>query len=144
MIYNGASGRAGISIPSIFNRSYLQAKGEPAIFRVYTKVTVLALFALVTIQVVFNYLRLILLSVPCLRPSHLENMTFHEWTSNTVPRGILAHWSGLDTSWEDFTKHVLVPLFSAVCTASETSIMEHPMEEFLGKHLSSSRSRLIN
>jgi hypothetical protein len=143
MIYNGASGREGVSMPSIFNQSYLQTKGESMMIRACAKITIFAIFTLMTMQVVFNYLRLILFSVPCLRPSRLKNMTFREWTSNTVPRGILARWSGLDASWEDFTKHVLVPLFSAVCTASETNVMEHPMEEFLGMRLPFSKCRPI-
>jgi microfibrillar-associated protein 1 len=136
MIYNGVSGRKGVSMPSVMNELYLQMKGESMGVRATTKAVTLVMFILMTMQVLFNYLRLILLSVPFLRPRHLQNLTFREWTANTVPSGILARISGLDTAWKEFAQHVLIPLFSAVCTASETDVMEHPMEEFLGKHFS--------
>jgi hypothetical protein len=133
MIYNGASGREGVSMPSVMNELRLQTKGESTLIRATTAVITLVMFIMMTMQVLFNYLRLILFSVPFLRPSRLRNLTFREWTANTVPSGVLARLSGLDTAWKDFTKQILVPLFSAVCTASETDVMEHPMEEFLGK-----------
>jgi microfibrillar-associated protein 1 len=115
------------------NDVYLQTKGESIAVRATAKAITLAMFILMTMQVLFNYLRLILLSVPFLRPRRLENLTFREWTANTVPSGVLARVSGLDTAWKDFTRQILVPLFSAVCTVSEMDVMEHPMEEFLGK-----------
>jgi microfibrillar-associated protein 1 len=136
MIYNGASGREGLGMPSVMNQSYLQTKGEPTYVRATAKAIILAMFILTTLQVLINYLRLILLSVPFLRPRRLENLTFREWTAHTVPNGTLARISGLDIAWKDFTRQILIPLFSAVCTASETDVMEHPMEEFLGKRIS--------
>ena len=134
MIYNGASGREGVSMPSVINEVYLQTKSESMVVRATTKVTIIAMFILMTMQVLFNYLRLILLSVPFLRPRRLENLTFREWTTKTVPSGVLAQLIGLDTAWKDFIKQILIPLFSAVCTASETDVMNHPMEDFLGKY----------
>lgn len=133
MIYNGASGREGVSMPSMMNDTYLRTKGESMAARALTKAITWLTFILITMQVVFNYLRLIFLSVPFMRPKHLEHLTFRDWTLRTVPRGVLARWSGLDVAWEDFTKQILVPLFSAVCTASEADVMDHPMAEFLGK-----------
>lgn len=132
MIYNGASGREGVSMPSMMNDAYLNTKGNSMLVRTQTRIATLALFILVTMQVVYNYLRLIFLSVPFLRPAGSEKKTFREWTLDAVPRGVLARWSGMDVSWANFTREVLVPLFSAVCTASEVDIMDHPMEEFLG------------
>ena len=120
-------------MPSVMNELHLQTKGESTLIRATTKVFTLVMFILMTMQLLFNYLRLILFSVPFLRPSHLQNLTFREWTTNTVPSGVLARLTGMDAAWKDFTKQILVPLFSAVCTASETDVMEHPMEEFLGK-----------
>ena len=120
-------------MPSFMNDVYLQTKGESIAVRATTKAITLAMFILMTMQVLFNYLRLILLSVPFLRPRRLENLTFREWTANTVPSAVIARVSGLDTAWKDFTRQILVPLFSAVCTVSEMDVMEHPMEEFLGK-----------
>lgn len=133
MIYNGASGREGVSMPSMMNEPYLLMKNESPLAKGLTKMNTILLFVIVTMQIVFNYLRLVLLSIPSLRPAKLEHLTFREWTKRTVPKGALARWSGLDESWEEFTKHVLVPLFSAVCTASEEDVMEHPMQEFLGE-----------
>jgi hypothetical protein len=123
-------------MPSVINEAYLQTKGEPMAVRAITKAITLAMFFLMTMQVLFSYLRLILLSAPFLRPRRLENLIFREWAANTVPSGVLARLGGLDTAWKDFTRQILVPLFSAVCTASEADVMEHPMEEFLGKHFS--------
>jgi hypothetical protein len=120
-------------MPSFLTEVYLQTKGESIAARTATAAIISIMFIMMTVQVLFNYLRLILLSVPFLRPRRLENLTFREWTANTVPSGVLARLSGLDTAWMDFTKQILVPLFSAVCTASEADVMEHPMEEFLGK-----------
>jgi len=108
MIYNGASGRKGLGMPSIMNEAYFQTKSESMTVRTVTKAIAHVMFILMTMQVLFNYLRLIFLSVPFLRPCRLENLTFREWTANTVPT-----------------------LFSAVCTASDSDVMEHPMEEFL-------------
>jgi hypothetical protein len=134
MIYNGASGREGVSMPSVMNEVYLKTKGKSMAVRIIAKAMVLAMFILMTIQMIFNYLRLISLSVPFLRPRRLEHLTFREWTAKTIPTSVLAQVIGLDTSWKDFTKHILIPLFSAVCTTSEMDVMEHPMEEFLGKY----------
>lgn len=134
MIYNGSSGRDGVSMPSLMKEPYLLAKNESFLVKRLTKLNTILHFVIITMQIVFHYLRLVLLSIPLLRPANLEHLTFKEWTKSTTPKGALARWSGLDKSWEGFTKHVLVPLFSAVCTASEEDVMTHPMQEFLGNY----------
>lgn len=136
MIYNGASGREGISMPSALNDPCrdAQAQHAPVLRRAWLWLATRAAFALATLTIVWNYLRLLTLSVPCLRPAGLETQSFGEWRAATAPRSAVARWCGMDAAWMAFTAQVLVPLFSAVCTASEPDIMDHPVEEFLGAH----------
>jgi hypothetical protein len=132
MIYNGASGRAGVSMPSVMNEPYLRTESQPLLTRAAAKISVWMLFLLVTLRLGFNFVRLIWLSVPFLRPECIPRMTFQEWTEYSVPNGIIPRWTGMDNTWKDFTSQILVPLFSAVCTAAENDVMNHPVEEFLG------------
>ena len=88
------------------------------------------IFALTTLVLLFNYLRIALLASPFLRPG--PSVTFREWTWHTTPKGILARWMRLDASWRDFTQDILLPMFSAVCTAPEEDVYAHPAAEFLG------------
>ncbi|KDQ19910.1 hypothetical protein BOTBODRAFT_101781 [Botryobasidium botryosum FD-172 SS1] len=71
MIYNGQSGRAGVSIPS--------ARKPTASCTIFT----------------------------------------------------LARWTGADLSWHHFVGGIVIPLFSAVCTASAEDVYSHPAEEIL-------------
>ncbi|KAI9445517.1 hypothetical protein H4582DRAFT_932630 [Lactarius indigo] len=48
-----------------------------------------------------------------------------------TPRGPLARMAGLDARWRAFVQDAYVPLFSAVCTAPQEDVEEHPAEEFL-------------
>ncbi|KDQ54926.1 hypothetical protein JAAARDRAFT_209119 [Jaapia argillacea MUCL 33604] len=130
MIYNGASGRAGVGMPSMLSNG-LGKKGDTFWFRWTETAVTYGVFALLTLALVFNYARLIFLSLPFTRNTRTSEMSFLEWSRETVPRGFLARWLGMDASWEEFTRHVLVPLFSAVCTASEKDVLDHPVEEFL-------------
>jgi len=123
LIYNGASGTKGVSPPAKQNSTKL---GDDVI----TQLLSFLAFALATAVLLFNYLRLVSLSSPLTRPS--PSLTFREWTTQKVPSHFLARWLRLDKSWIAFTEGVLVPIFSAVCTAPEEDIYEHPMEEFLG------------
>lgn len=93
------------------------------------------MFLLVTAHVAICYLRLLLFALPFWRGNALgvETTTFGEWAERTVPTGVLARWSGFDMAWRNFTHTVLVPLFSAVCTAPAEDVLRHPMEEFLGE-----------
>ncbi|KAJ7071555.1 hypothetical protein C8F01DRAFT_1047603 [Mycena amicta] len=127
MIYNGASGREGVSMPAWLQDLHLQHKGYRAIMRVFA----LGLFLLSTIQLLVCYIRLILFVIPPMRPKRLPTLTFEEWTEETTPRNFIARTLGWDTLWRSFAQDVLVPLFSAVCTAPEEAVKAHPVEDFL-------------
>ena len=112
------------------------------------------LFALSTLLLVLFYLRLVVLALPIHIPDLLHvpftlysvptrwvpvprrptnrYMTLLEWTEATTPRGRIVRWLEIDVRWQLFVEDVLVPLFSAVCTAPRESVWEHPVEEFLG------------
>jgi hypothetical protein len=132
MIYNGSSGREGISMPSALRGAWLAAEGEPWFARALAWVATYAAFALMAACMAFSYVRLLWLTLPVMRSRHLAKMTFREWSEGTVPDGLVARVVGLDGVWREFTRTVLLPLLSAVCTASEEDIMGHPVEEFLG------------
>ncbi|KIK70345.1 hypothetical protein GYMLUDRAFT_147561 [Collybiopsis luxurians FD-317 M1] len=130
MIYNGNSGAAGVSMPSSLTSL---RKGKTSSFAAYAacQIYVYGIFALVCFRLLILYVRILILSIPVLRPHRVEEMTFRAWSEHMVPRGFLARWTMLDIAWVEFTQSVLVPLFSAVCTAPENSVYEHPVEEFL-------------
>jgi hypothetical protein len=119
-------------MPSIMDEAYLQTKDRGIAIRAVTRASTIALFILLTLQVVISYVMLIFLALPIGRSKRFKKMRFREWREESVPRGMLARWVGMDVVWRNFTRRVLVPLFSAVCTASEEDVMEHPVEEFLG------------
>jgi hypothetical protein len=171
MLYEGASGRNGISVPS----SYFPypKSAEPTLwercvaYMAYTfSAFVLALFSLrivlhslpiratddgtskhsaklnnIIVETTFwGLLRVpVKFSAPqfllsaMIRPP--PRTTFREWVELTTPQSVLSKWLGLDVHWVKYAQEVLVPLFSGVCTASEQSIWDHPVEEFLGKPL---------
>lgn len=110
---------------------HLRSKGHGIAIRAASKAWTTGLFLLLTFQLLLCYLRVLYLSLP-IRRSRVETMTFGEWAKESIPTGTLARWTTFDAVWADFTMSVLVPLFSAVCTASENDILEHPVEEFLG------------
>ncbi|CAE6422196.1 unnamed protein product [Rhizoctonia solani] len=119
MLYNGDSGRAGVGIPS-----KIYAAQE-------SKITVLLdlirwLFA--TLVLIAHYIRLLFLSRPASRtPTHLCRETLRAWAQRTTRQNLIFRVLG----WEAFVADVIVPLFSAVCTASITDIWEHPAAEIL-------------
>ncbi|EGO19464.1 hypothetical protein SERLADRAFT_442940 [Serpula lacrymans var. lacrymans S7.9] len=127
MIYNGQSGRAGVSMPS--SLTVANSKSLPTQVTNYT--VSYGLFVISTIYLLLNYLRLIMLSIPCLRSARAPEMTFREWIEYAAPIGFIGQILGSEASWKDFSYDVLVPLFSAVCTAPEEDVTEHPAEEFL-------------
>lgn len=133
MIYNGNSGTAGISMPSSVRGSAgVSSSASSFTVRATTAAYVNGIFALMCIRLLILYLRIIFLSIPIFRPCRVEEMTFNDWSTITVPRGFIARWTSLDVAWIEFTRDVLVPLFSAVCTSPESSVYDHPVEEFLG------------
>jgi hypothetical protein len=131
MIYNGASGRAGVSKPSVLDRHIPKTHGHiPASgLKFWTWV----LFLYMTLQVIICYLITIIHSLPFWRSPNIPNLTFAQWTSQTTPKSLLAKLIRLDTFWEEYVQVVLIPLVSAVCTSPEADVMNHPMEELLGE-----------
>ncbi|KAF8588464.1 hypothetical protein K439DRAFT_1645454 [Ramaria rubella] len=121
-IYNGSSGVKGVNLPA--NDPFGHLAQDFAL-----KCTSFLYFALATLVLLGNYIRLVVLSAPFFRPQ--PSVTFEEWVSRTTPTGRLARWTRLDTSWSDFTHDIMLPLFSAVCTAPEGDVYSHPMAEFL-------------
>lgn len=123
-IYDGQSGRKGISIPSTIRHKLQRGSMSRNLLTYISFMTTTALLA-------FNYLRAIFLSTPWFRTATSATETFEEWTAYNTPRGAIARWLGLHKSWERYAVEVLIPLFSAVCTAPEEDIWQHPVEEFL-------------
>ncbi|KAG6854083.1 hypothetical protein C0991_010830 [Blastosporella zonata] len=131
MIYNGLSGRAGISMPSILDEPYRLTKGKGLITRAFTRVWTIGLFVFLTLHLLLCYVRTLYHALPFLRPKVVEKMSFEEWARWTMPRRTLARWTGIDFAWKDYVETVLIPLFSAVCTAPKEDVLQHPVEEFL-------------
>ncbi|KAJ7924471.1 hypothetical protein B0H13DRAFT_1978624 [Mycena leptocephala] len=111
MIYNGASGRDGVGMPAWMQDLHLYQKGHHIVMRAFA----LGLFILSTVQLFVCYMRLISFALP----------------SNTVPSNVVARLLRFDTMWKSFTQDVLIPLFSAVCTAPREAVNVHPVEDFL-------------
>ncbi|RDB28555.1 hypothetical protein Hypma_015077 [Hypsizygus marmoreus] len=130
-IYNGASGRGGLSMPSILDEHYYRVKDQGTLIRWVTRAWTVGLFVLMTVHITLCYLRMLFYVLPIWRTKKLEKTTFEEWAEQTVPTGVLARWTGMDIAWRDYTHTVLLPLFSAVCTAPERDVLRHPVEEFL-------------
>ncbi|KIP05790.1 hypothetical protein PHLGIDRAFT_128687 [Phlebiopsis gigantea 11061_1 CR5-6] len=139
-IYNGASGTKGIGMPSS-----MSSKMDGS---VTSLVEAYAVFAFSALLVGMFYLRLIIFSLPLHIPEWLswplswttipfrlyeieKGMTLRQWKDITTPTSPLSKFLGLDSRWRDFVEQVMVPLFSAVCTAGSEDIWEHPVEEFL-------------
>ena len=162
MIYNGASGREGVSMPSTVvpdARKNVSLLSTPLAFTfaLLTDLHAYGVFVLSTLVLLLFYLRLVVLSLPIHIPDQLhipftlysislkwipiprrptnKFLTLLEWTEMTTPRGRIVRFLELDVRWQLFVEDVLVPLFSAVCTASRESVWEHPVEEFLGAQI---------
>jgi hypothetical protein len=131
-IYNGASGRDGVSVPS-----HIRQRLWCGVF--FDSLWKYLVFVVTTLSFAFNYIKLLLLSAPVFRSDSSRTETFEQWVSYNTPHSALARWIGLDTAWERFAVEVLVPLFSAVCTAPDNSIWQHPAEEFLGMYQQTTR-----
>jgi hypothetical protein len=133
MIYNGNSGLGGLSMPSLLDEPYHYTKGRGFLVRAFTKAWTVGLFVYSTMCVMMCFLRMLFLSMPILRSNDVNTISFAEWAEQTVPTGMLAGWIGMDFLWRDYTQTVLLPLFSAICTAPKDVIQRHPVEEFLGE-----------
>ena len=122
-------------MPSYMEAAYHATRGQGLLVRAATRAWTFVMFALMTVQMIMCYLRLLCLAVPLCRTRSSELITFGEWAELTVPGGFLARWSGANVVWREFVYMVLLPLFSAVCTAPAEDVLRHPVEEFLGGFL---------
>lgn len=169
-IYDGASGRKGISIPAKFYPP--SHSSSPSLWNSCVAYLTYACSALVLI--LFS-LRMAYYSLPIRassnaksrighhhsqsihltttfwgllsRPTRIQiplrilpipirphsSMTFREWIDMKTPESGIARWAGWDRRWQEYARDVLVPLYSAVCTAPEEVVWDHPVEEFLGE-----------
>lgn len=139
VIYNGNSGIAGMSIPSSMR---LNEKVLSSIHAAASGAHAYGIFTLMCFKLLILYIRVLFLSIPIFRPQGVEEMTFRTWSASTTPRGFIAQCTMLDLAWVEFTQDLLVPLFSAVCTAPESNVYDHPVEEFLGRLFSVSQMTL--
>ena len=135
VIYNGASGRTGISVPTALKQVYTTLPHQPlrrTFRRARARLTFFLTFGLSMAILVYFFVRLQFLASPWLRGKNARELSWAEWAERMTPRGSLARITGLDTRWRAFMQDLCLPLFSAVCTAPREDIEEHPAEEFLG------------
>jgi hypothetical protein len=131
IIYDGASGRAGISVPTVLKQVYTTLPHR-TFQRGWARLKFFFTFALSMATLVFFFLRLQFLASPWLRGKSPRELSWAEWAKRMTPRDPLSRMTGLDARWRTFVQDVCVPLFSAVCTAPRKDIEEHPAEELLG------------
>jgi len=143
LIYNGRSGLGGVGMPSKRHSLREEAKDMGYAIRAAVWLWTIVAFVLATAGLLFCYVRLLSFSVPYFRPRSVQKITFAQWAEDNTPSGTVAHFLWLDTAWEDFVHKILIPLFSAVCTASEDDIRSHPVEEFLGACLSCECNKIL-
>ncbi|KDR85242.1 hypothetical protein GALMADRAFT_340113 [Galerina marginata CBS 339.88] len=129
MIYNGGSGRSGVSKPAAMNGFTAEKPGSIAYF--VQKLRVSSLFTCLTAQLLLCYFITLLHALPIWRPANLTSLTFRQWASQTTPTSLFSRLIGMDTAWKNYVQMVLFPLLSAVCTAPQEDVMDHPMEEIL-------------
>ncbi|QRW05047.1 microfibrillar-associated protein MFAP1, Zn finger, CCHC type protein [Ceratobasidium sp. AG-Ba] len=124
MIYNGASGREGLGIPS----SVLQARRLSSPIDTLAMLASMLVWAYSMLGLFLHYVRLFVISRPSARtPTHLCHETLREWAVRTTQQNFLSRLLG----WESFVADVIVPLFSAVCTTSIDDVWKHPAGEIL-------------
>ena len=137
LIYDGASGRAGISVPTVLKQVYTTLPHR-TLRRARTQLAFYFAFVISAAGLALIFVRLQLLASPWIRGTSAEKLSWAQWTKRMTPRGPLAKMTGLDVRWRTFTRDVCVPLFSAVCTAPRNDVENHPAEEFLGVFLDTS------
>jgi len=133
MIYNGGSGRSGVSKPSNLSRGTTVEK-QGHISRWIGFLGIYCLFFCSTIQLLLCYLLTLFHAMPFWRPATIHDLVFEEWTTRVAPEGFLARLIGMDAAWKNYVHSVLIPLLSAVCTAPKADVMKHPVEEVLGMY----------
>ncbi|KAF8337931.1 uncharacterized protein EI90DRAFT_3041067 [Cantharellus anzutake] len=133
-LYNGRSALGGISVPSRRRaRAPIQSQMNYCVVMLqFLSITLpfLFLFALSALLYLFNFIRLAILSCPIFY-SKDSTETFGDWALRTTPRGPLTRWTKADIAWLEFIRSIVRPLFSALCTAAEEDIYQHPAPEIL-------------
>ncbi|GJE96788.1 FAD/NAD(P)-binding domain-containing protein [Phanerochaete sordida] len=149
MIYNGSSGTKGVSMPASARPS--RRMPISPLFAFVSQAQAYLAFAFGALLMGIFYLRLLAFCLPLHVPERIHipettwsiplwlpiphrmrsDMTLLEWREATAPRSPFSKLCGLDRKWRDFVTNVVMPLFSAVCTASAEDIWNHPVEEFL-------------
>lgn len=133
-LYNGSNGTRGVSKPSILDqppRSKNDGWSGPWLTLWGT-----ALFILLAVHLGMCYAITLWHSLPYRRSRRISTMTLGEWANWVAPTGRLSKFIGLDVAWRDYVQTILVPLMSAMCTAPEEDIFNHPVEEILGLYFS--------
>ncbi|KAF8912905.1 hypothetical protein CPB84DRAFT_1759840 [Gymnopilus junonius] len=129
MIYNGGSGRSGVSKPSVLGGGLTEKKGTAAYF--LQKLRISALFICLTAQLVLCYIITLYYAIPFWRPADIPNMKFRDWTVRATPNSLFFRMLGMETAWREYVQMVLIPLLSAICTSPEEDVLEYPVEEIL-------------
>lgn len=131
-IYNGASGRAGLGIPTRWFADDIDQKSTLSQYRfVGLVLPQMIIYLFFMLQLFYHFIRLHVLSIPMLY-RHNSKETLAEWTKRTTPSSFVARFLGMDTAWSNFIDQVVVPLFSAICTATSDDVYRHPVNEILG------------
>ena len=133
-VYNGASGRAGFSKPAAFglpqkDEIFKGKTSKQLMWRIWSNLQ----FLIFIFQYVFCFLITLYHSLPFWRSTYLETIVFRDWVNHVAPRSYVSRLAGMDVAWQSYVQMVLLPMFSAVCTSAAEDVMNHPMEEFLGK-----------
>jgi hypothetical protein len=131
LIYNGASGRGGISVPFALRQIYTTLP-HGTLRRALARLLVVLSFVLSMASIAFIFFRLQLLASPWLRGKSSKELSWGQWVEFMTPRGRISRMVGLDKRWRTFMQDVCIPLFSAVCTAPRNDVENHPAEELLG------------
>lgn len=129
MIYNGGSGRSGVSKPSTLR---LEKRASNSLSSLVQDFQTWFLFLSMTLKLGLCYAITLFYSLPFWRSPTIPTMSFQDWVLDTTPKNPFLKWIGFDTMWKDYIETTLIPLFSAVCTAPAEDILNHPVEEFLG------------
>jgi microfibrillar-associated protein 1 len=133
-VYNGNSGKNGWSMPSaLLDNAAKASKSEPTYIRAVIHALTYGIFFLEVFWIISFYLWTQWLSLPIWRDREVPKLSFEAWTKMVEPSNFVAKHLGLDLRWRAYVRDILVPLFSAVCTASEEDVLGHPAEEFLGE-----------
>ncbi|XP_006454544.1 hypothetical protein AGABI2DRAFT_182515 [Agaricus bisporus var. bisporus H97] len=129
-IYNGSSGRSGLSMPSYLADMSLQVK---ALFlnSFLRKMWTYVVFLSMTMEILFCFIMSAVHAAPFLRPHDLEDKSFGKWAEDVKPTNAVARWIGLDVAWQNYVRDVMVPLWSGMCTATAQDILNYPAVEFL-------------